>query len=110
MPDTIFTRKSRRQFARLIIVGMFVQLACIAYVFLQSYDGRKDLIRAQRAECVRSKQDRQANAKGWRIAEAARRQSGQIAVANKYRIIAVGLDARSRIGCSQAYPKARALP
>lgn len=82
----------------------------IGYVFLQSYDGRKGVVRTQRAGCERGKRDRQANASGWRIAEAARRHDGQIAVANKYANIAKELEQRSMIVCNKAFPSASVLP
>jgi hypothetical protein len=99
-----------KSIVKLMIIGMVVQLTFIGYVLYQGYEGRKTLVKAQRAGCERGKQDRMANARGWRIAEGARRADGQIAVANHYKEIAEGLEARSRTICSEAYPKASIIP
>jgi hypothetical protein len=96
--------------AILIIVGMIVQLVVIGYVFWSSYEGRKDLVTSQRLGCRRGRLDRNANAEGWRIAEAARSASGDYAVAARYDIIAVGLEERANINCEDAYPKASIFP
>lgn len=96
--------------AVLILIGMLVQLVVIGYVFYSSYEGRKDLVFSQRAGCHRGKLDRNANAEGWRIAEAARSASGDYAVAARYDIIAVGLEERANINCEEAYPKASIFP
>lgn len=94
----------------LILIGMLVQLAVIGYVFYSSYEGRKDLVKSQRAGCERGKLDRSANGEGWRIAEGARQASGDYTVAAQYDIIAVGLEDRSKIICSDVYPKASIFP
>jgi hypothetical protein len=95
---------------KLIIIGMAVQLMVIGYVFYQSYKGREDVVLNARAGCERGKIDRADNAEGWRIAEDARRAAGQIDVANKYDRIASSLESRSRINCSDKFPKAGLLP
>ena len=110
MANTSLTNRSGKQLAKLLILGMLVQLLFIAYVFFQSYDGRKGVVHTQRIGCERAKRDRQANAVGWRIAEAARRAGGQIVVANKYRHIASELEQRSKIDCEKAFPSATVLP
>lgn len=104
------SRQNAYRLGKLIILGMAVQLAVIIYMFYQSYQGRADLIRSQRAGCERGKLDRQANAAGWRIAEAARIASGDHDVAAKYNILATSLERRGRINCSHVYPKASVLP
>lgn len=99
--------------SKVVRFGISVLLALlvvISYVFYQSYQGRVDLVDAQRAACERGKKDRNANAEGWRIAEAARKADGQFTVANKYRRIASGLEARGRINCSEVFPKAGFFP
>ena len=96
--------------AVLIVIGMLVQLAVIVYVFNAGYEGRKDLVKSQRAGCERGKLDRSANAAGWRIAEGARQASGDYVVAAEYNIIAIGLEDRSKIKCKEAYPKASFFP
>lgn len=110
---TNLTKRDRAlltQMAILIIIGMFIQLLVIGYVFYSSYEGRKDLVASQRAGCKRGKLDRAANAEGWRIAEVARSSTGDYAVAARYEIIAVGLEDRSAINCEDAYPKASIFP
>lgn len=104
------SRQNAYRLGKLILLGMAVQLIVIVYVFYQSYKGRSDLIHTQRAGCERGKLDRQANAVGWRIAEAARIASGDQAVAAKYNVLATSLEKRGRINCSAEYPKARLLP
>lgn len=89
---------------------MMVQLAVVGYVFYQSYEGRADLVDSQRHGCGRGKLDRGDNADGWRIAEKARREDGQIEVANLYAAIATRLEKRSRIDCPTEFPKAGLLP
>lgn len=102
--DRPLTRRSGLALGKLIIIGMLVQLAVIVYVGVAAHQARTDLTQAQRRGCERSKLDRRSNAKGWRIAEAARRADGEIAVADKYSKIASGLEERSRINCRKAFP------
>jgi hypothetical protein len=104
------TRSAGYNLALLVLVAMIVQLFVISYVFYQSYQGRLEVVYAQRIGCERNKLDRNDNAAGWRIAEAARRAEGQIGVANQYAHIASGLEARSRIDCVKAYPNPGVLP
>jgi hypothetical protein len=85
-------------------------LLVIGYVFYQSYQGRADLVQSQRFGCERGKKDRNANARGWRIAEKARVAEGELDVAEQYRKIAAGLERRGRIDCVKAFPKAGLLP
>lgn len=96
--------------AKLIFLCMVVQLLVILYVGWSSYSGRQDLVESQRNGCNRGKMDRAANARGWRIAEAARRAEGQEVVAEAYQNIAEGLEERARIDCIDAFPKARIVP
>lgn len=104
------TKETGASLVKLLIIGMIVQLFIIGYIFYQSYAGRADVVTAQRKGCKRGKLDRNANAEGWRQAEAARRASGQFKVANTYARIASGLEARSRIECDKVYPSAGLLP
>lgn len=110
MPSPPITKHSGKMLTQLLLIGMVVQMLVVGYVFYQSYAGRTKLVHSQRAGCERSKFDRQANAAGWRIAEAARRAGGQIVVANRYRDIASKMEDRSRIKCDQVYPTAGILP
>jgi hypothetical protein len=95
---------------KLILIGMAIQLLVIGYVFFQSYKGRENVVLHAREGCERAKLDRSVNAEGWRIAEDARRSAGDIAVADKYASIASSLESRSRINCTEKFPKAGLLP
>lgn len=110
MPNTPLTRRVGYHLAMLVLVGMIVQLLVIGYVFYQSYAGRVEVVQAQRLGCERGKLDRNDNAEGWRIAEAARRAQGEFEVARHYAHIAEGLEARSRINCHVVYPDAGVFP
>ncbi len=89
---------------RFLITVLVVQLFLIGYVFIQSYDGRVKLVNNSRTACERGKKDRLANAEGWRIAQAARLADGNVVVANRYADIAVGLENRGHIDCTEAFP------
>lgn len=110
MSNTALTERSGNLLVRLIVTVMVVQLIFVGYVFYQSYEGRVSLVDAQRSGCNRGNEDRRANAKGWRIAESARRAEGQYVVANNYRDIAIKLEVHSRIPCNKAYPTPGFLP
>lgn len=99
-----------RKVVRLVLIGMGCLILVVGYVFYQNYQGRNDLVEAQRKSCERAKKDRNANAAGWRIAETARRAEGQFDVAEKYSRIATGLERRGRIICAIAFPKESVLP
>src|SRR3954470_19670021 len=64
--------RERRLFARILIGQCVAILVLVASVWLTNYQGRMHGSDEARAECVRAKQDRSANAAGWRIAQAAR--------------------------------------
>lgn len=110
MPSTPLTSRSGQLMMKTFIWGTMIQVLLVVYVFYQSYEGRETVVHAQRAGCERSKNDRKANAAGWRIAEKARRDGGQILVANHYRDIASQLEKRSRIPCNKAVPQAGIFP
>lgn len=115
--------KNILRLAKLIVIGMLVQLLVIGYVFYSNYQGRKDNVKSLRAGCERGKIDRKdsaraarANATNWSKAAAIRRKSGDISVALAYEgnslkqtISADSLLRRSRINCAEAYPKASIL-
>lgn len=92
---------------------LLVQMIVVFYVVAQSYDGRVEIRNNAYAGCQRGQLDRVANAAGWRTAEAARRASGtpaDLVAAARYARIAGGLERRSRIDCSDAYPSPTLLP
>lgn len=101
------TDSTAQKLVILVVLGMVAQLFVIGYVFYSNYQGRVSTVKNQRAACERSKLDREANAAGWRIAQAARLADGQFKVAHKYSQIAGGLELRSRIPCTRAFPKAQ---
>lgn len=101
------SEKTAHNLAKLSVIGLVIQLSVIVYVCYSNYQGRVTTVENQRGGCSRSKQDRSANASGWRIAEEARRADGQLEVAKKYAKIARGLERRARINCAAAFPKAR---
>ena len=104
------TRTAGVHLVKLLIVGMVVQLGVIGYVLYSSYQGRVDLINAQRHGCVRGKLDRRANARGWRTAQHRSLSQHQPRFSKIYNGIASGLDARSRIDCTKVFPSASLLP
>lgn len=104
------TRQTGKSLAKLIVIGMMVQLLVIGYVFYQSYVGRSDLVDSQRAGCERGKLDRTDNARGWRTAQKRALSQGQVNYSIHYAHIAAGLEKRSRITCADKFPKAGFLP
>lgn len=93
-----------------VLVAVVLGLTIV--VFAQGYLGRDALRESQLAGCKRGQLDRSANAKGWRAAEKARRASGttvDLRTADLYDRIATGLEARSRVDCSSAFPPVRLL-
>lgn len=122
MPNTPMTNKTGRSLAKLILIGMAVQLMVIGYVFYQSYQGRADVVSNQRAGCERGKLDREDNAE-FQVAQkdyilkvtsavsvkedvkAAARQA-----AKTFEKTSARLTRRAMIDCTTAYPKASFLP
>lgn len=121
--------------AKLIVIGMAVQLLVIVYVGVSSYVSRENTVTAQRAACERGKKDRLANASGWRTAETARLSGlanarhisiaqaaalmyqtprpddlSDLIAARRYNKLAEDLESRSRIVCAKVFPKASLLP
>lgn len=96
--------KVSKSLAKLIMAGMLVQLAVIVYVAYATSQWHDSLVQSQRDGCERIKLDRVANARGWRIAEDARRATGDEAVALRYGKLADSLEERSEINCRVAYP------
>lgn len=96
--------------AKLVLVGMLVQLAVIVYVFYTDYHGRNIALSSARQGCDRDVLDRNAEAHGWRIAEAARRKHGENKIADDYAALATGLEDRGAINCEKKYPHASILP
>ena len=106
-----------------ILIAIFaVQLGLVAYVFWTSYEGRKDLVAAQKADCERGKLDRIDNAAFQRahsqyifsVTEAASVKEDVKRAARKarrtFKRTSGSLTKRSKINCSVAFPKARLVP
>lgn len=108
--------------AKLILIGMVVQLLVISYVFYNTYDGRVNTVKAQRRGCERSKKDRLANAD---FQQAHRRYIDKVVLAKSveedvkraaraavktYNRTSAELSERALINCSTAFPKARLIP
>lgn len=108
--NTPLTEHTGKRVLHLVVGLMLFQLIMVGYVFYQSYEGRVALVDSQQKGCARSILDRKANATGWRTAETARRSEGQNEVADRYKAIADGLEARSQIICDKAFPKVGLLP
>jgi hypothetical protein len=51
MPNTPLTRRQGAGLAKMIIIGLLVQIAVIGYVFYQSYAGREEVVTSQRKGC-----------------------------------------------------------
>lgn len=108
--------------ARLIVLGMAVQLAVIVFVFYRDYQGRVNLVAAQQRGCERYKQDRKDNA-DFQIAHAkyiTRVTSAQSVkedvksaareALNTFDRTSSALLRRSKVLCSDVYPKASLIP
>lgn len=102
----------------LIVIGMFVQLAVVGFVFEQSYQGRVDLVASQRKGCARGKLDRQDNADFQRaqatyitkVTHAKSVQEDVKAAAREavrtFNRTSKSLAERAQIDCTEAFPKA----
>lgn len=106
--------------AKVVVVGMLVQLFVLVYAFYTDYQGRKVVVAAAREGCERDKLDRAASVtlnENILIAfiEGDRKQSG-IPTAKRQRALAeidattAGLDARAKINCNERYPEVGLLP
>jgi hypothetical protein len=88
------------------LIRLSTLLLFVVFVWTQSYVGREQVVKNARAGCERAKLDRLSNGNGWRIAQDARRESGDLEVAKRYGVLATDLEARSRIDCAKAFPNA----
>lgn len=110
MPETPITKRQGSSLVKLILIAFLVQLIVVGYVFYQSYEGRVNLVESQRGGCERAKLDRQDGATGWRIAEDARRSTGDAIIASRYGDLAQSLERRSNINCNEVFPNVSVLP
>lgn len=108
--------------AQLIVLGMFVQLLVIGYVFYSQYEGRLVTYENLQAGCERSKKDRVANAdfqnahrdyiKRVVLAQSVKedvKRAARDALAT-YQVTADALLERSSIDCHKAFAKPGILP
>lgn len=122
MPQTPITRATASNLARLVIVGMVVQLLVIGYVAYSSHENSADSVRSQRQGCERNKRDRWANA-AFQVAHKKYIERVVLAQSVKsdvkraareaiktYTWTAADLTKRAKIDCAAAFPKARLLP
>lgn len=122
MPNTPLTRHQGSLLAKMLIVGLFVNLAVVGYVFYQSYAGRESVVNSQRGGCERGKKDRIDNAA---FQNAHKRYIEKVVLARSvkpdvkaaareaiktYTVTAADLTKRAKISCAVAYPKASLLP
>jgi hypothetical protein len=89
--------------ARVVVGVMLSCAALVAALWMIQRDGQLALRDSSRAGCERAKLDRYANARGWRNAEAARREDREFQVAAIYAGIARELEMRSRVDCDAAF-------
>lgn len=85
------------------IVGVVVAMLVAAWVVTD--------VESRRAGCERVKQDRMANAEGWRAEETASRSLwrtghhlSDLRAAIAYDRIATGLETRAHVNCTSEYP------
>lgn len=116
------SREAGRSLVRLILIGMAVQLIVIFYVGWESYAGRVNLVKSQRAGCERGKLDRTDNADFQRahtkyitsVTDAASVKEDVKSAAREavqtFRRTSEELTQRAHIICADVYPKASLLP
>jgi hypothetical protein len=120
------TLTTTRKMPRWALASLLSVLMLIAALWTQSYfssvHDREDSIQG----CLRSTLDRHVNARGWRIAEHARRASALLCgpgaasdmrASIRYSIIAASLESRTRptlagrqAFCEEAYPATSPIP
>jgi hypothetical protein len=116
------SEKNAYNLAKLIMLGMAIQLLVIGYVYLQAYDQRVNLVDAQRQGCEFDKLDRHDNADfqtaqteyittlsdttsvGKDVKEAAKKAN------ETYKRTSKSLTERAKINCQEAFPSASLLP
>jgi hypothetical protein len=115
-------KETGRSLAKLIIIGMCVQLLVIGYVFYQSYQGRVDVVNSQRAGCERGKLDRTDNADFQRAhAEYIRKvvlaasvkqdvKDAAYTALDTFSRTSASLTKRAKINCEDVYPKVSLIP
>lgn len=113
-------RTLTHRFAKLVIIGMVVQLGVIAYVFITEHNGRQDAVFAAREGCKRDVLDRQAsvtlNENILKAFREGQRQAPQVLTPTRKRAVeeiestTSGLDDRAHINCTERYPDAGWFP
>jgi hypothetical protein len=108
--------------AKLVLIGLVVQLLVIGYVFYSGYQTHANNIRNQRAGCERNKQDR-ADSAAFQTAQTVyiNKVTGAASVKEDVKRAArearktfdrtsASLTARSKIDCKKAFPDATLFP
>lgn len=113
-------RSTDLQLAKLIVIGMIVQLGVIGYVFITDYHGRRDGILSAREGCERDKLDRTAaselNDALLDSFDASQKRVPKIVSKERLEAVAKirrgndGLKKRAAINCNERYPTASLLP
>lgn len=104
--------------AKMVLIGMCVQLLVIAYVFYTDYHGRVGQVASAREGCERDKLDRQAsvilNSNILNAFEQTDKRvppsAPRLVALNNIGATTAGLRERGRIDCHARYPDARILP
>lgn len=113
-------RTLTNKFARLVIIGMLVQLGVIVYVFATEHNGRQDAVNAAREGCKRDVLDRQAsvtlNENILKAFREGQKQAPQVLTPTRKKAVeeiestTAGLDERAHINCLERYPDAGWFP
>jgi hypothetical protein len=122
VPHGMLTVKTADSVVRLVILCFVLVLCIIGYVVYADYQGRVDVVEAQRLGCERSKLDRAANARFQKTyivyvekqIEAEGVPSSIVVAAKRslptYEQTSAELYKRSKSNCSEVFPDARLFP
>lgn len=122
VPHTPLTRRETQMIAKLILIGFFVLLSVLGYVFVSSHNTNGDVVDNSRAGCQRSALDRKDNADFQRAQSKYIRKVTNAASVKEdvkkaarearktFRRTAKSLVNRSKINCKKAFPKAGWFP
>lgn len=96
MGDIYMTKEMGAKIMKLVIAGMVAFLFLVGYVFFQSYQGRSDLVAAERLDCEGAKRAQLESSQAWS-------RQGEYTLSNILRN-------RSKRDCNKAFPKAGFFP
>jgi hypothetical protein len=117
---TDMTANNGYRLAKLVVIGMVVQLVVIGYVFWVDHKARTTVVTAARAACELSKQDRVASVvlrenilevfeESQKSVKPINSPERKIAL-DKINRTTVEVKDRSKIDCNAAFPKASLIP